>query len=241
VTLLPSTELTLETPADVSVHLVRIGNLGETMTERMAVRDILSADERERSERFVRPGLRGRFIYTRATLRHLLAERLNTTPKTLTFEQSKDGRPFLSQTEDPSPLDFNVTHSGDMALIAIGSSQHRIGIDIEQVREMRDLEQMANRVLTPFERAALNQLDFHSNLEQTKRALFFRYWTCKEAYLKALGTGLQIDMQRIEAQLSHPNGVNFLKLPDRPPTLAYNFTPAPHHQAALVLLSARSE
>jgi len=102
VTLLPSTELTLETPADVSVHLVRIGNLGETMTERMAVRDILSADERERSERFVRPGLRGRFIYTRATLRHLLAERLNTTPKSLTFEQTKDGRPFLSQTEDPS-------------------------------------------------------------------------------------------------------------------------------------------
>ena len=211
-TLLPSTELTLETPADVSVHLVRIGNLGETMTERMAVREILSADERERSERFVRPGLRGRFIYTRATLRHLLAERLNTTPKSLTFEQTKDGRPFLSQTEHPSQLDFNVTHSGDMALIAIGSSQHRIGIDIEQVREMRDLEQMANRVLTPFERAALDQLDeqthakFHSNLEQTKRALFFRYWTCKEAYLKALGTGLQTDMQRIEAQLTHPNG-----------------------------------
>ncbi len=233
----PCNKLELETPADVSVHLVQIGNQGEAMTDRRAALATLSNEERERAERFLRPGVRGRYIYTRATLRRLLAERLDTQPELLEFEQTPEGRPFLSDSTNQQPLDFNVSHSGDLALIAIGSDQQRIGVDIERQKEMRDLDQLAARVLTTGELATLNQHDTQDQTGENKKlAQFFRYWTCKEAYLKALGTGLQIDMKHIEAQLIDPVGFKFLKLPDRAPRLTLEFIPAPNHQAALVLL-----
>lgn len=235
----PCIKLELETPAEVSVHLVQIGNQGGAMTHRRSALATLSTAERERAERFVRPGIRGRYIYTRATLRRLLAERLNTKPELLAFEQTPQGRPFLSASNQQHPLDFNVSHSGDLALIAIGSDQHRIGVDIEQQKEMRDLDQLAARVLTAGELATLNQYDDQDpKSDEAKLAQFFRYWTCKEAYLKALGTGLQIDMKRIEAQLTEPNGFKYLKLPGRAPQTTLGFTPAPNHQAALVLLGS---
>jgi len=240
-----SADLQLPASADATVHLVRIGDPGDAIAERMAVLQVLSNEERQRAERFVRPGLRGRYIYTRATLRKLLAERLNSQPELLAFEQTEEGRPYLSQAQ-PSiskdrGLDFNVSHSGDLALIVIGSAQYRFGIDIEQVKEMRDLDQMASRVLTPHEFATLNPLDeltddLTDHQSSAKLARFFRYWTCKEAYLKALGTGLQIDMQRIELDLDQPQGPAFRKLPGRVPELGREFTPAENHRAALILL-----
>lgn len=230
----PCIQLELDTPAEVSVHLVQIGHQGETMTDRRAALALLSKAERERAERFVRPGLRGRYIYTRAALRQLLADRLNTGPELLEFEQTPEGRPFLADSTQ-QPLDFNLSHSGDLALIAIGGNQLRIGIDIEREKEMRDLDQLAARVLTAGELATLKQYDGLAD-DNAKLAQFFRYWTCKEAYLKALGTGLQVDMQRIEAQLIEPLGFKFLQLPDRAPSTTLEFKPAPNHRAALVIL-----
>jgi len=217
------------------VHLVDIGHKTEAIGDRRAALATLSKEERERAERFVRPGLRGRYIYTRATLRHLLAEHLDTSPEALTFEQTEHGRPFLKDSKHREQLDFNVSHSGDLALIAIGSSKHRIGIDIERLREMRDVNQLAARVLTTAELATFEQ---DPEQQDAKLAQFFRYWTGKEAYLKALGTGLQVDMKRIEIQLIEPTGFKFVKLPDRTPHTALTFTPAPTHHAALVLMGS---
>ena len=70
----------------------------------------------------------------------------------------------------------------------------------------------------------------------TKTAAFYRYWCCKEAYLKALGTGLQTDMKHIELELEGTIRHRYIKQPGPIPTFSLEFTPDTQHRAALVLL-----
>ncbi|MBG0811069.1 4'-phosphopantetheinyl transferase superfamily protein [Methylosinus sp. H3A] len=139
--------------------------------------DVLTAEERERALRFLRHEDRLRMISTRAALRRLLGERLGVDPSTLRFTAGRYGRPELA-----GGVSFNVSHSGDFALIAI-SQRWAVGVDIEQVRETSDLAGLASLALTAEE---------HEGIDA---AGFFARWTAKEAALKALGLGIVEKLQ----------------------------------------------
>ncbi|MER3432010.1 MAG: 4'-phosphopantetheinyl transferase [Leptolyngbya sp. ERB_1_1] len=137
--------------------------------------EILSLDERSRADRFKFDHHRQRFIAGRGFLRSLLARYLNADPTTLEFHYGSHGKPFLKD----SAIQFNLAHSQHLALYAV-TRDRAVGIDVEQVRAVEPLAALVQRFFLPAEARTI----------QAQPDLFFQYWTCKEAFLKATGTGL---------------------------------------------------
>ena len=94
-----------------------------------------------------------------------------------------------------TPLEFSLSHSGNWALVALGTNP--IGIDVEQVRQVDSLDSMISRICTPREQQLLRQMTSERQLEE-----FFRIWTAKEAILKGIGFGLGIDPSLVDIPVS---------------------------------------
>jgi 4'-phosphopantetheinyl transferase len=136
--------------------------------------------ERERAARFYRPEDGERYLFAHGTLRLVLADYLRCDPLALRFGVDANGKPLLEAAD----IQFNLSHSGALALIAVAWSR-QVGVDVEQLRPMPDLESVAARVCTPGELATL------AGLAQAQRErAFFAMWTRKEALAKATGEGI---------------------------------------------------
>lgn len=157
----------------------------------------LSPAERERADRYRRPGDRQGFILTRSWLRRLAGAYLGLAPEGLQFQVSPQGKPFLAG----SPLRFNLSHSGDWALLAF-SRDRPLGIDLEVHRPVSVLG-LAKRF---FQASEWTQLQGLSG--DWQRQVFFDYWTAKEAYLKATGEGLGA-LSRVEIDAAQLPGDRF--------------------------------
>lgn len=130
------------------------------------------------------PGPRRRFALCRAALRAVLCNLLHCRNEQLAFGASRHGKPFAMIRGAESPVSFNVSHSGDHGLIA-WSATGRLGVDIEERAVRRNLALLIQEAMGPDEQAELAALQGAARLER-----FYRLWTCKEALIKALGTGL---------------------------------------------------
>lgn len=158
---------------------------------------LLNPQERERAARFRSLPARRQFIIGRSCLRAILSQFLNVPLTEIRFDAGGKGKPFLHH-EMASTLEFNLSHSGDMA--AIGVTRNRVlGIDIEQVREITDFEALVTRFFSPTECAAFAQLE-----ADVKLPGFFRTWTRKEAFIKATGQGLSRSLESFDVGV-HPN------------------------------------
>jgi 4'-phosphopantetheinyl transferase len=152
---------------------------------------LLSPDERERAARFAMAHIRHRFIAARAFLRTTLAECLDRDPAELQFGYGSHGKPFLIDAD----LRFNLSHSGGWAALAVARG-HEVGIDIEQIRPDRALDDLARRFFSAREWAALRALP-----EAERCPAFFRCWTRKEAFIKLIGEGLSFPLDEFDVTL----------------------------------------
>ncbi len=144
----------------------------------------LSDDERERAERFVFERDRKRFAAGRAILRSILAHYLNSEPERVRFCYGPRGKPALAPASVGSGLEFNLAHSNGLALYAV-TLRRRIGVDVEFSRVLADAEQIARRFFS------LREYEMLLALPAAERPhAFLGCWTRKEAFIKALGTGL---------------------------------------------------
>lgn len=171
----------------------------------------LSADERDRAQRFIRAEDRDRFTLARGGLRYLLAEYLACSPESLCFAYSDYGKPSL--TKSYAPLHFNLAHSGQWVVYAVGS-QELLGVDVEQINLRTHLDGLIERCLTVNEQANL------AKASREPLRSFFKHWTVKEAHLKAIGLGLSYPMTEVEIdwtpypKLARPAVVEGHKLAD---------------------------
>jgi len=136
---------------------------------------------------------RTRFILSRGGLRYLLSRYLGAAADTLTFAYTDRGKPYLYIDNQASFLHFNLSHAGHWVIYGI--SDCPLGIDIEQIRPLKYLAGLIKRCLTPREQAHVSALD-----PMAAEYQFLRYWTSKEAYLKAIGEGLAYPMDAIEIE-----------------------------------------
>jgi 4'-phosphopantetheinyl transferase len=155
------------------------------------LRLILSADERRRAERFRVPVATRRFIAARAALRSVLGWATGVKPAEIQFTYGGNGKPRLA---DDGPY-FNASDSGDFVAVAVTSTE--VGIDIELARPLRRSEGIARRICTDGEIEALARLS-----EEYRDTELLRLWTCKEAALKAIGTGLPGGVKNVEISFS---------------------------------------
>src|SRR5262249_23128168 len=147
---------------------------------------LLSPEERERADRFHFARDRDRFVIAHAVLRQILALYLQSQPELIQFVQQKHGKPELAPESNPLGLTFNLSHSGEVALVAVAAHM-QLGVDVELMRSDFGGEEIAERFFSRPEVEKLRLLAAH----QRTRA-FFQCWTRKEAYLKARGEGLSI-------------------------------------------------
>ena len=155
----------------------------------------LSSDETVRAERFYFPKHRQHFIAGRGILRTILGRFLGIKPSQVEFNYQQRGKPVLVDKFADSGLAFNLSHSQGLGLCAVNCTR-QIGVDLEYIRPMSDLEALAKRFFLPREYEMLRSLSPNQQQE-----IFFRYWTCKEAYLKATGDGLS-QLEQIEVSLT---------------------------------------
>jgi 4'-phosphopantetheinyl transferase len=148
-------------------------------------------DEIARAERFKFDQHRRRFIACRGQVRQILAKYTGTDPDRLEFAYGEKGKPVLAAPWRDSRIEFNVSHSHELALCAVALGRE-LGVDIEEVRPPYDFEAIANQFFGTEEVAVLNGLS-----GEAKLAGFFACWTRKEAVLKAVGTGLSIPLNRV--------------------------------------------
>ena len=150
----------------------------------------LSVDESARAERFAFEHLRRRFTASRGLLRLLLSRYTHLLPEKIAFSYNPQGKPSINNSDAANVLHFNVSHTDDVVLIGV-ALQHPIGIDLEALRPMTDMIQIARRFFAPAEYKHLE-----ATPEGDHQRLFFRYWVQKEAYIKAIGLGLSFAPNR---------------------------------------------
>jgi 4'-phosphopantetheinyl transferase len=176
------------------IHVWRI-ELDQPEVNLQHLRTTLSSDEIGRAERFYFPEHRQRFIAGRGILRAILGRYLGIKPSEVQFNYQQRGKPVLAETFADSRLAFNLSHSQDLGLCAVNCTR-QIGVDLEYIRPMSDLEALAKRFFLAREYEMLRSLSPNQQQE-----VFFRYWTCKEAYLKATGDGLS-QLEQVEVSLT---------------------------------------
>jgi 4'-phosphopantetheinyl transferase len=154
---------------------------------------LLSDDERRRAARFYFDKDRDLFVLGKRMTRTLLGRALGLPPAALVFEQGSRGKPELSGAGAGSGWVFNLAHSGTYVFVALGCGR-RLGVDVERERPDMDLVELGRRFFCPREIALLE-----AGPESETRRLFFKFWTLKEAYLKAEGSGLSISLTAMDA------------------------------------------
>ncbi len=160
--------------------------------------------EQQRALAFRSDSARTQFVVTRSSLRSILSAYLDVSPLHLKFMHGPQGKPALAGQF--SWLHFNVSHSHDVALIAV-TRRGEVGVDIERIRPFANDLGMAERFFSPRETALLRALTGPARCEA-----FFHAWTRKEAFLKASGQGLSYGLERVEVTLLPEEEVRFLRI-----------------------------
>ncbi|ELS01320.1 phosphopantetheine--protein transferase [Xenococcus sp. PCC 7305] len=215
------------------IHLWRADlDLSKVLIKKLA--HSLSEDEITRAHRFRFQEHCDRFIAGRGILRQLLANYLQIPSDRVVFEYSDRGKPHLASSLNLNNLQFNISHSQNLALYAF-TNQRIIGADLEYIKDNVDHCQLAKRFFTNQELQLIN----NSKAEKQK-TIFFQLWTAKEAFLKATGDGLAgLALDAVEFTLNQNGNLSLVTIKKthhtRPHWLIDNFIPQDNFVATIAV------
>jgi len=200
-------DATYELPAYDGIHVWQ-AQLDDPNCEVSRLYKTLSADERDRAARFHFERHRRRFIVGRGILRIMIARYLGVGADEIRFAYTAKGKPSLAE---PKFEDFgcNLSHSGDLALYAFALGVP-IGVDVEIIRPVDHMDEIAKRFFSPLEYEMLQQVSPADRLEA-----FFNCWTRKEAYIKAEGLGLWIPLDSFTVSVAPSEPARLMQLRSR--------------------------
>jgi 4'-phosphopantetheinyl transferase len=158
--------------------------------------ETLAPDEKARANRFVFRQDRNRYVAARGTLRELLGRYLNRPPTEVEFDYNSKGKPSLRAEFNKHSMQFNISHSHGLALLAFTLGRN-LGIDVELIRPEFSADEIAHRYFSPQEVMELRALPPSLRAEG-----FYLCWTRKEAYIKAIGEGLHIPLESFHVSLT---------------------------------------
>jgi 4'-phosphopantetheinyl transferase len=161
--------------------------------------DMFANDEIKRRNNFVFDRDRDRFTRARVAMRFILGAYLGIPGRDVKIVVGPHGKPCLDASGCAKSLQFNMTHSENLALFAV-SGASSIGVDVEMMRMPGDIRGMAKSVFSIAENTHFETLS-----DDALIPAFFSCWTQKEAVLKALGTGLSIDAKLVHVGLDATN------------------------------------
>jgi 4'-phosphopantetheinyl transferase len=200
---------------------------------------LLSDDERTRWRRFVRDVDAQHYLVAHALLRTALSRYVDVAPQDWRFECNEFGRPHICGPEIGRELQFNLSHTQGLVACAV-AWRRPVGIDVESFERTGVGVELAANYFSPQEIAQLRSLPAAAQSER-----FLEYWTLKEAYLKARGTGLSLplDCFSMHLQPEQPIAISFAPpLDDDPSAWQFaQFRPTPRHVLAVAVQRAPGE
>ncbi len=190
---------------------------------------LLSVHELARAGRFHFDSDRTRFIVTHGILRILVGRYIKTDPAEIRFRYGRWQKP---QLDSSGKLQFNLSHSGNIVLYAFAFNR-QVGVDIEQFRDLPDMDRIAERLFSSGEVAVLRRLS-----KPLRKEAFFKYWTRKESIVKATGEGFSRSLKSFETDFMSKRQV--ISLPSEYdgkeiPWILCDLECFPNHAAALAV------
>lgn len=162
----------------------------------------LDTSEREKIAKLKFEWLKQRAIISKGLSRHLIAEYLGMKPAVIKYSYNKFGKPYISDSSDD--LQFNISHCDNIIVFAF-SSGNEIGVDVEKIKTIEDMEGVADICFTPYEKEWLNRTE---SVTET----FYKIWTIKEAFIKAIGRGFSFSPKDIELTNESKNQITIKKI-----------------------------
>lgn len=152
------------------------------------IEEILSGDECDRAKHYVFERDRHDYMIRRAILRIILGHYLDLQPEQITFRYNRYGKPIL----DTKDIFFSVSQSSGCAIYSFTHAR-QVGADIERIRVVPDMGRIAKRSFSKAEYES-----YSSQMKNAKQEVFFKYWSRKEALIKAIGSGLSIPLDTFD-------------------------------------------
>ncbi|WP_020158466.1 4'-phosphopantetheinyl transferase family protein [Methylobacter marinus] len=168
---------------------------------------LLDKEEQAKALRFVQEQHRARYVISHGKVRTILARYIDKPPETLCFAQEVAGKPYLVVDGRPHEVKFNLSHSGDRMMLAV-SRHEPVGVDIEVWLDGFDCAAVAEECFTETEKAFWQALPAHE-----KADAFYRFWTRKESFVKAIGAGISLDVSQVVTSVDGAS--RFISLPAR--------------------------
>jgi len=162
---------------------------------------VLSLQEKAQADKRKIKELRNRFIISKGILRQLLADYLGYETQEIEFEYNGFGKPSISFSSNADDICFNLSHSNHLAVFAFAKNKN-IGIDIQQVQGIPDMDGVVNLCFSEFEKEW-----FYRISPAEKNEIFYKIWTTKEAYIKAIGKGFSFPPDKISLDLNSNNEI----------------------------------
>ncbi len=196
---------------------------------------ILSEQEKLRAERKKIPAKQFEYILGQAALRSILAQTLSIAGAEVSYARGPKGKPYLDPVHQRQDLQFNISHSGGLLLIAL-STGGEIGVDIEAINTTTSMDLVSRRTFSETENETLFGLP-----DTLQREQFFQYWTCKEAVVKCTGDGIHSGMNQFTVVFPNSGGALLREAHGRQEkTRNFSITPldlGPTHKGALVCVN----
>jgi 4'-phosphopantetheinyl transferase len=228
-------QLMMEKIPDIGLKEVHLWSicLDQTGSSVNDFASILSKEEYNRANSYISETIRRRYIVSHGFLRIILGSYFSREPQEVHIRYACFGKPYLTDHLDQEIIQFSMSHSEEQALFAF-AQKNRVGIDLEQIRELPNMEQIVKRYFSARENAEFLQL-----LPQHRLIGFFNGWTRKEAFVKAIGRGMTFPLRKIEVTLSPNIRAELLNAEGYPELLLswslYHLEPAPGYLAALAV------
>lgn len=156
--------------------------------------ETLSRDEQQRAHSFRFAEHKNDYVVARGLLRAILARYVGTPAPAIRFRYGPQGKPYLEGLENCG-LQFNLSHSEHCAVYAV-ALDCEIGVDVERMKKFPDMDAVARRFFSQAEVADLRQVSSELYIEA-----FYNCWTRKEAYIKAVGSGLSLPLDKFRVSL----------------------------------------
>lgn len=164
---------------------------------------VLDEAEQNQARKFKNVLLRQRYVEIHGRLRKILAQRLNQSPEKINIKKTGHGKPYLPEHPE---LAFNLSHTADRLIIAVGWNC-QLGVDIEICKQRINLSGLVDKCF------AEEEAGYWSKLPETeKNREFYRFWTRKEAFVKATGHGIALGLNH--CVINPVNPTEFLRVPD---------------------------
>lgn len=201
-------------------------------------RELLTPDELARERRFLAEQARLQYLAGRALIRTALSHYAEVRPEAWQFSYNPHGKPAVSSPPEPH-LEFNLSHTDGVLVLAVTAGPP-VGVDVESRCRKSNALELADRFFAAPEADALQSLP-----PDQRDARFFQFWTLKEAFIKARGTGLAMPLDRFAFTLApgQPPRIAFFGVEQETPDQwqFFQFHLAPNFQIALAVRHPKSE